>query len=69
MGDGLRRRAALWLGIGRVWVELDALALRLKRIETDVYGPTPKTGVRDRASLSDSVVPLSRTHQKGGEQR
>ncbi len=38
MGDALRRRALLWLGIGRVWVELEALSTRLKRLESDTYG-------------------------------
>ncbi len=35
MGDAVRRRVALWLGLGRVWVELDALSTRVRLLEQD----------------------------------
>ncbi len=38
MGDTLKSRVLLYLGLGKVWVELEALSARLKRLEGDVYG-------------------------------
>lgn len=74
MGDGLRARVLLYLGLGKVWVELDALSTRLKRLEADTYGSRKSslppagesdadTGVRDRLVSTVPGVPFSRNHQ------
>lgn len=36
MGEILRERVLRALGLGRVWLELEALSTRMKRIEQDV---------------------------------
>lgn len=48
MGERLRARVLLYLGLGKVWVELEALSARMRRIEQDMSGrrPTPLPPVR-----------------------
>lgn len=82
MGDALRRRVLLYLGLGKVWVELEAMQARLKRVEADVYGArTPRlpsvapppwtvtcdTGIRDRQVSTSPEVPFSRNRQRRGD--
>ena len=79
MGDALRRRVLLYLGLGKVWVELEAMQARLKRVEGDVYGARPRlptqppwdvtsdTGIRDRQVSTSPEVPFSRTRQSRRE--
>lgn len=64
MGDALRQRVALWLGIGRLWVELDALSTRLRLLEYDAEDDRaerydgPPTGVsRSPVARNDSLPP------------
>lgn len=65
MGDTVRRRVALWLGLGRLWVELDALSTRVRLLEQDAEDARaaeidayagPPTGVsRSPASTASSL--------------
>jgi hypothetical protein len=71
MGERLRSRVLLYLGLGKVWVELEALSARMRRIEQDMGAgrpalprptipamppPPPDTGVRPVAGSREELL-------------
>ena len=71
MGDALRRRVLLYLGLGQVWVELRAISTRLKRLEGELYGgkapqPLPTRPTGDRQVSTVPGVPKSKSRQNRG---
>lgn len=65
MGESLRQRVLLYLGLGQVWVELRALSTRLKRLEGEMYTKTAPTR-GDRQVSTVPGVPKSKSRQSRG---
>lgn len=67
MGESLRQRVLLYLGLGQVWVELRALSTRLKRVESELYGAKQPRVARagDRQVSTAPGIPSSKARQTG----
>lgn len=65
MGEILRERVLRALGLGRVWLELEALSTRMKRIEQDVQrlqlGPRRETDSGGTITTPDNLRALGHT--------